>query len=599
MESRRYIFIGFVVAIGLTFLVRLFSLQVLSDDYKLAAMNNAVQRITEYPYRGLILDRNGQLLVTNKPIFDLLVVPKDLIIQDSSAFALLLGIDQTELTTRLQQCRKYSMVKPSLLAKQYSFEEFSSMSNALIDYPGIIIQPRTVRSYPFSSASHALGYVGEISKSLLENQEENFYVQGDYVGISGLEKTYEGELRGKKGVKYVLVNVRGIVKGSFQDGEFDTASIAGEDIHSTIDITLQHYAENLMLGKVGSVVAIEPSTGEVLAMVSSPNYDPNLLTGAEYSKNFAALSTDSMVPLFNRSIMAMYRPGSIFKIAQALVGLQEGVIIPETRIPCNRDIVGCHGAHTILDLHGAITNSCNPYFMGVMRRVVNQNKSTNTFTDSRLGLEIWNKHIKSMGLGATLGIDIPNEKRGLMPNPEYYDKAYGGRPWKYSNIYSISIGEGENLVVPLQMANFACIAANRGYFYTPHFVKGIGPTQKPVKQFTEKRYTSIDSAHFKIVVDAMESVVRFGTGSYRAQLKDDVLCGKTGTVQNKNKEDHSVFIAFAPKDNPRIAVSVYVEHSGQGARAAAAIASLVIEKYLYGQTKRPWIEDYALKGEFL
>lgn len=297
MESRRYIFIGFVVAIGLTFLVRLFTIQVLSDDYKLAAMNNAVQRITEYPYRGLILDRNGQLLVTNKPIFDLLVVPKDLIIQDSSSFAQLLGIDLSELSTRLQQCRKYSMVKPSLLAKQYSFEEFSSMSNALIDYPGIIIQPRTVRSYPFSSASHALGYVGEISKSQMENQEENFYVQGDYVGISGLEKTYESVLRGKKGVKYVLVNVRGIVKGSFQEGEFDTASMAGEDIHSTIDITLQQYAENLMVGKVGSVVAIEPSSGEVLAMVSSPNYDPNLLTGAEYSKNFAELSNDSMVPL--------------------------------------------------------------------------------------------------------------------------------------------------------------------------------------------------------------------------------------------------------------------------------------------------------------
>lgn len=598
MENRKFIILGLVILTGIIFMVKLAQIQLLNEDYKLAAMDNAIQKITKYPYRGLIYDRKQRLLVTNRPIFDLYFIPKDLRIQDTLLLANSLHLSVDELRFRLIEGRAYSMVKPSLLQKQLSFEDFNSISSILVDYPGVIVQPRTVRTYPHQSAANVLGYIGEVSKKELERRNDSEYAQGDYIGVSGLESNYETVLRGKKGVQYVMVNVRGVVKGSFKEGKFDTAAVAGEDIITTLDLDLQQYAEKLMNGKVGSVVAIEPGTGEILSLVSSPSYDPNLLTGASFSDHFALLSSDSTKPLFNRAIMAMYRPGSIFKTAQALIALQEGVITPDTRIPCIRNVVGCHGAHSILDLLGAITNSCNPYFMGVMRRVVNRDRSNSPFTDTRLGMEVWHRHIKSFGLGAKLDVDIPNEKGGLMPSVKYYDKAYKGRPWKYSNIYSISIGEGENLVVPIQMANFACILANRGYYFTPHLVKGIGANQRPVERFTQKKYTTIDSGHFKTIVDAMENVVRYGTGSYRAQLKDVVLCGKTGTVQNKDKEDHSVFIAFAPKDNPKIAVSVYVEYAGQGARAAASIASLIIEKHLYGDTKRKWIEEYALKGDF-
>jgi penicillin-binding protein 2 len=297
--------------------------------------------------------------------------------------------------------------------------------------------------------------------------------------------------------------------------------------------------------------------------------------------------------------MAQYRPGSIFKIAQAMVALQEGVVTPETRIRCDRTLIDCHGPHTNEDLRGAITNSCNPYFMGVLRRMLNKGVSNNPFDDTRIGLEEWDKHIKSFGFGQKLGIDLPNEKRGLVPSPAYYDKAYGGRPWKFSNIFSIAIGEGENLVVPLQMANFAATVANKGFYVAPHLIKAIGNTGKPLPQYTERHYTTIDSANFRIARDAMQRVVEAGTGQYRAQLKDVIVCGKTGTVQNNPRPAHSVFIAFAPKENPKIAVSVYVEFSGQGGRAAASIASLMIEKYLYGGTKRPHIEEYVLKGKFL
>ncbi|HYC84233.1 MAG TPA: penicillin-binding transpeptidase domain-containing protein, partial [Chryseosolibacter sp.] len=333
--------------------------------------------------------------------------------------------------------------------------------------------------------------------------------------------------------------------------------------------------------------------------VSGPSYDPELLTGRNYSSNYKLISNDTNKPLFNRPLMAQYRPGSIFKIAQAMVALQQGVISPETRIRCDRSIIGCHGPHSNEDLRGAITNSCNPYFHNVLRRMVNKGKSDNPFDDTRIGLEEWHHHITSFGFGKPLGIDLPNEKGGLVPSVAFYDRAYRGRPWKFSNIYSISIGEGENLVVPLQMANFAATVANRGYYITPHLVKSIGATGKPLPQYMEKHYTTISPENFVIAIDAMQNVVESGTGQYRAKLKDVVVCGKTGSVQNEPRPDHSVFIAFAPKDNPQIAVSVYVEYSGQGARAAASIASLMIEKYLYGGTKRPQVEEYVLKGKFL
>ena len=354
-----------------------------------------------------------------------------------------------------------------------------------------------------------------------------------------------------------------------------------------------------MKGKAGSIVAIEPATGEILSIVSGPSYDPNKLTGKMYSTNFSRISSDTLKPLFNRPLMAQYRPGSIFKIIQAMVALEEGVITPDTRITCNRSLIGCHGDHYYEDLVGAIKHSCNPYFLNVMRRVVNQGVSEDTYEDTRIGLAKWHKHVESFGLGSSLGIDLPNEKSGMVPSVSYYDRAYNNDPWKYSNIYSISIGEGENLVVPLQMANFAATVANRGYYYVPHLVKAIGDSGKPLPKYTEKHFTSVSPEYFDVAVEAMAKVVESGTGQYRAKLKDIVVCGKTGTVQNDPQPDHSVFIAFAPRENPKIALSVYVEDAGQGARAAASIASLMIEKYLLGETQRPYIEAYVQKGEFL
>jgi penicillin-binding protein 2 len=354
-----------------------------------------------------------------------------------------------------------------------------------------------------------------------------------------------------------------------------------------------------MAGKIGSVIAIEPTTGEVLSFVSAPSYNPNLLTGRSYSEYFKILSNDSLKPLYNRPLMAMYRPGSIFKIIQALVALQEGVITEGTRLRCNRAIIGCHGSHNYENLQGAITNSCNPYFVQVSRKMINQGISDNTYEDTRIGLEKWRAHVASFGLGSPIGIDLPNEKGGMIPNVSYYDNAYQSKNWKFSNIQSIAIGEGENLVVPLQMANFATIVANRGFYIKPHFIKAIGENDKPLPEYQVKHYTTVDSKFFEVAVEAMAEVVRSGTGQYRAKLPDIEVCGKTGTVQNINSPDHSVFIAFAPKDNPKIALSVYVEYGGQGARAGAAIAGLMIERYLKGCTDRSHMEEYVLNGEFL
>jgi len=381
-------------------------------------------------------------------------------------------------------------------------------------------------------------------------------------------------------------------------GKYDTLSVPGQNLITGIDIELQQYGEFLMKGKAGSIVAIEPSSGEILSLVSGPSYDPTLLTGRNYSTNFKLINSDTLKPLFNRPLMAQYRPGSIFKIAQAMTALQEGVITPDTRIRCDRTIINCHGAHSNEDLRGAIANSCNPYFHNVLRRMLNKGASASPFEDTRIGLAEWNKHIMSFGFGGSLGIDLPNEKGGLIPTPAYYDRAYQNRPWKFSNIYSIAIGEGENLVVPIQMANFAATIANRGFYYTPHLVRAIGEDGKPAPAYNERHYTTIDSSYFMIAVDAMEQVVAEGTG-LRAKLADVIVCGKTGTVENAPPLfDHSVFIAFAPRDNPKIAISVYVEDAGQGARAAASIASLMIEKYLLGQTKRPHIEQYVLNNKF-
>lgn len=602
-EGRKDIIQVLVVLVALVFLIKLFVIQVLDSKYEKLADSNAILRQVDYPVRGLIYDRNGKLLVYNTPEYDLQVITKEIKGLDSAEFCKVFRLTPEDLRKKFKELKakkEYSPVKLTNFLTQLSNDDFARVQDRLDDFPGFYIQARSTRSYTTSAFANALGYVSEISKSQLSRDSSNTYKQGDYVGQSGIEAFYEKYLSGKRGVRYKMRNVDGIDKGSFRDGDWDTVSVPGLNLTTTIDLDLQLYGEFLMKGKSGSIVAIEPTTGEILAFVSGPSYDPNLLTGKYYSENFKFISSDTTKPLFNRPLMAQYRPGSIFKIAQAMVGLQEKVITPDTRIVCNRTIINCHGAHSNEDLRGAITHSCNPYFHNVLRRMLNQGKANDPFEDTRLGLDEWNTHMRSFGFGSQLGIDLPNEKGGLVPNSKYYDRAYGGRPWKFSNIYSIAIGEGENLVVPLQMANFTSIVANRGYFYTPHLVKAIGDNGMPLPQYQEKHYTTIDSANFVIAVDAMQNVVQGGTGQYRASLKDIIVCGKTGTVENKPPlTDHSVFIAFAPRDNPRIAVAVYVEDAGQGARAAASIASLMIEQYLLGKTQRKHIEDYVLRGDFL
>ena len=587
------------VIIGTIFTIKLFFIQVLDENYRLAAENNVMQRLIEYPYRGLVYDRNGELIVYNKPVYDLMVVPREVALEDTSKFCLQLGISQEEFEEKMLKVKSYSWFKPSTFLKQFSNEDFASMQDFLVDYPGFYIIPRTVRAYPFRGMANALGYIGEISKYRLDRDTSRYYKQGDYIGISGLESKYEEPLRGKRGVKYRMVNVRGLEKGSFKNGRWDTIPEIGENLTSTIDINLQEYGETLMTGKVGSVIALEPSTGEILSFISAPSYDPNMLTGRNYSEYYQVLSTDSLKPLYNRPLMAMYRPGSIFKVIQALVALQEGVITVDTRLRCNRAIIGCHGPHSFENLQGAITNSCNPYFVQVSRKMINQGTSTDTYEDTRIGLEKWRAHVASFGLGSPIGIDLPDEKGGMIPNVSYYDNAYKSKNWKFSNIQSISIGEGENLVVPLQMANFAAIVANRGFYIKPHLIKSIGADNQPLPEYQVKNYTTVDTKFFDVAVEAMAEVVRSGTGQYRAKLPDIEVCGKTGTVQNNNSPDHSVFIAFAPKDDPQIALSVYVENGGQGARAGAAIAGLMIEKYLKGCTDRWYMEEYVLQGEFI
>lgn len=598
-SNRKYIIRGAILLIAVVFTVKLFSIQVLSTTYRDKAESNIVEREIRYPFRGLVYDRNGKLIVFNAPVYDLEVIPKEVALEDTLSFCRLFGITKEEFIEKMEKAKDYSYVKPSVFIKQISNRTFATVQDYLINYPGFRIQARTNRAYTHRSLANALGYIGEISKYQLEQDSTNYYRQGDYIGISGIESMYEQQLRGKRGVKYKMVNVRGIEKGAFKDGAMDTLSIPGENLQSTVDIDLQEYAETLMMGKRGSVVAIEPKTGEVLTFVTAPSYDPNMLSGREYSKNFSKLLADTAKPLYNRPLMGAFPPGSIFKTVQALVGLQEGVITPQTRFYCDRSIIACHGPHTNEDLKGAIEVSCNPYFWNTYRRILNQGASENTFVDTEIGLEKWRRHVMSFGMGQPLGIDLPNERGGYVPAPELYDKIYGDNRWKFSTIYSNAIGQGELQIVPLQMANLAAIIANRGYYITPHLIKAIGDDGKPLERYREKHYTTVDPEHFDVVVEAMHDVVERGTGSYRAKLKGIEVCGKTGTVQNSQGEDHSVFIAFAPKDDPQIALAVYVENAGQGARAAAGISGLMIEKYLKGCTDRTYMEEYILKGDFI
>lgn len=601
-ESRRFIIQGIFILIGVIFLIKLFALQVLDENYATKAERNIVQRIIEYPFRGLIYDRDKELLVYNEPIYDLMVIPKDVRIPDTTVFCDLLGIDKATFITNMKASRKYSAVKPSAFLKKISQEEYARIQDMLYNYQGFFVNPRTVRGYTAPILANEVGYTGEISQRQLDRDTTGYYQSGDNKGITGLEEYYEKQLRGQRGVSYKKVNVRGIEKGSFKDGAYDTTSVPGINLITTIKKDLQAYAEKLLEGKVGSIVAIEPATGEILVLATAPSYDPNLLSGRLFGDNYQKIASDTTKPLFNRAYMAQYPAGSIFKTVQALIALDEGVIGVNEQIYCDLSKIGDHAPAGYYDVAKGIQYSSNNYFYEVMRRIVNQNEDPNYFRDSRIGLQKWSEAVKRFGFGKPLGLDLPGEQGGLVPDAEYYDKIYGRNAWAYKTVYSLSIGQGELNVTPLQVANLAAIVANQGYYIKPHMVKAFEENGEVTTLEFEKIYTGKGGEYYPAIVEGMAKAI--GNTAPRAVINDIEIVGKTGTAENGAKDetlDHSVFMAYAPKENPQIAIAVYIENAGWGGRAAAMTSSLIIEKYLRGYIKKNWWnrEEFVLAGDFL
>lgn len=588
---RRYVIHTVTLLVALIFLAKLFFLQVLDEEYKLEAEGNAMRKIIEHPDRGLIKDRAGKLVVANMPVHDIYIIPKDFVIEDTTRFCALFNISKEELIAKYQKIRKskdYSYYSPMLFIKHLPESQYLKIADKLDEFSGLEARVRTLRQYPHQSLANALGYVSEIDEVMLKRDTTQYYKQGDLIGRAGIESSYEQELRGTRGIKHVMVNARHIIKDRFEGGKHDIDSEVGDSLTASIDLALQQFGEKLMSNKMGSIVAIEPSTGEILAMVSAPSYDPNSLIGSEkeFTQEYFKLASNRLKPLYNRPVMAFYPPGSIFKLVQALIGLEEGVIDSvDTRIPCIQDVVKCHGHASPLGLKGSIQHSCNPFYLKVFNRIIIQDKSKDYYEDTKIGLARWHSYVTKFGFGHKLGSDLLEEKAGNMPSVAYYNKRFKGRKWKFGNIYSLSIGQGEMGVTPLQMANLAAIIANRGYYYIPHIIKDINGTGA-LPKFKEKQETGIKKEYFNLVVDAMADVVRAGTAR-KAQVSNVVVCGKTGTAQNPHGEDHSVFIAFAPKENPKIAIAVYVENAGWGGSWAAPIAGLMIEQYLKGNITDP------------
>jgi penicillin-binding protein 2 len=600
LSRRRFIIIGIFSLVVFIIIIKLFHLQVLSPVYKQSATDNVLRKIIQYPSRGLIYDRNKELLVYDKASYDLLVTPREVEKFDTLHLCRLLEIDKEELKIKMKAAKDYSPYKPSTIVKQISPEKYAFIQEQLHKFPGFDIQPRTLREYPRKIAGHVLGYVGEVSDD--DINQDSYYQLGDYTGISGIEKSYEKELRGEKGIKYFLVDVHNRVMGSYREGRNDVMSKVGKNLVSTIDAKLQEYAELLMQNKKGSIVAIEPSTGEVLAMVSAPGYDPNLLVGRLRGQSFSELQADPFQPIFNRSLMAQYPPGSTFKMAHALIALQEGVIVPETMFSCN---MGYHvGNYTMkchhngsFDLEGAISHSCNAYFCRVFKAILEKPE----FGNVRKGYEIWREYILSFGFGKKLGTDFYNEQKGFVPTSDYYeDNVFKGARWRVLPINSLSIGQGELGITPLQMANYVAILANRGYYYIPHIIKEIEGEESIDPRFKVKNYAIINEEHFEKVIDGMEQVFENGTGT-RSRVEGIKMCGKTGTAENPHGANHSVFVLFAPRENPKIALSVYVENGTEGAVYAGPIASLVAEKYLTDSISdsRKSLESSMLKANLI
>lgn len=599
-KRRQWFYYTLFLVVGLAFLVRLFSIQVLDDRYKSLSKDNFLKKVIQFPPRGLIYDRNGKLMVFNDATYDLMVVPRQVKDLDTAEFCRLLKITPETFIKKMKKC-SVNPYRSSVFEKQISALTYAGFQEHLFEFQGFYMEIRTDRRYKGKSAAHVLGSIGEVNDKIIE-KSNGYYRQGEYTGISGIERSYEEVLRGTKGVKNIIVDVRNRTVGPYFEGAYDTAAIAGKSIYTTLDADLQAYGEALMGGKIGSVVAIEPATGEILALISSPSYDPNLLIGRQRGNNFIKLMHDPLKPLFNRPLSAPYPPGSIFKAISSLIAQQEGVLAPGTMYPCGAGYkvgshrVKCSHVHpSPLDLRGALTQSCNPYFCYVFRSIVDQRKFS-TFEES---YNNWHDHLESFGIGVHLGIDLYGEAKGILKKSDYYNRLYGKGAWKGSTIISVAIGQGELGVTPLQMANVMAIIANRGYYVTPHVLRYVDSAGLQVPKF-EKRFCSVDPKYFPIVVEGMADVVKKGTARV-AQIDSVEVCGKTGTAQNPHGKDHSIFFAFAPKDNPQIAIAVVVENSGYGSQWAAPIASLMIERYLFPEReqRRKYLEDRMLNADLI
>ena len=585
----------FVFLISTIFVIRLFYLQLYDSRFKQLSANNILHVETVFPARGIVLDKNEEIVVENEPSYDFFIIPNQLKVLDTVSFLESFNLSLDELTYIFDKAKKYSAYKPSIFHRGMSHYEFAVIQNQFSSYEGIYHIAKPIRHYPNSQLAHLLGHVAEINLKQLNKDTSNYYKAGDLIGIGGIEKYYENVLRGNKGYELKIYDVKGQSAGSYNNSSNDSLVSNGKQLHLSVDSKLQLYIEKLLYGKIGSVVAIEPSSGSILAMASAPTFDPNFLTGKNYSKNYLLLQKDTLKPIFNRALMATYPPGSMFKLIQALIGLQENHVNYEDKIFIDHSNIGDLAPVGYYDLKKAIVKSSNNYFFKLFRKMINKMKDSNTYIDSRLGLIEWHDYIKKFGLGSSLSIDMPIVSSGFIPSYSYYDNLYGPNRWKFSNIYSLSIGQGELLVTPLQMANLAAIIANKGFFYTPKIVDKIDAIDIPIG---DRIYTPIDTNHYNLIIDAMEEVVSLGSGR-RAFMDYLTLCGKTSTVQNPHGYDHSGFIGFAPKEKPVIAISAYIENSGQGGRAAASIASLATEYYINKNVKRKWLEEYVLIGDFI
>lgn len=595
LQNRRFVIAGVITAIVLLYIVRLFSLQILDDRYKEGADSNAFLKKTQYPPRGLIYDRNNTLLVYNKPAYDITLIMREIRDLDTLSFCRALNIDKKFFIKRIAEIKDrkrnygYSSYTPQVFMTQLSIEDIATIQQSMYKYPGFYIQNRTLREYAFPHAAHVLGSIGEVSQKRIES--DSYYKSGDYAGRDGVEYTYEKSLRGEKGVEILLRDAKGRIKGKYEDGRMDVAPKAGSNLILTIDIQLQVLAEKLLDGKIGSVVAIEPKTGEILALVSNPTFNPALLVGRQRSKNYAELVRDPTKPLLNRATQAQYSPGSTFKPIQALVSLELGGIDEHTRFGCNgkgSSPIKCTHSHgSPVDLLNAIEQSCNPYFWQAFRSTIEKDGYGEKNKNFKHSFDQWREAVMSFGFGHKFeDSDVYEQTRGNIPSEKFYNRYFGETGWRAMTIRSLSIGQGEILVTPLQLANSMAAIANEGFYITPHLNKN--DTMK-----TRIHTVKVDKKHFPIVNEGMWRVFEFGTGR-RTKIPDVSMCGKTGTVQNNHGKDHSLFVGFAPRENPKIAIAVVVENAGFGATWAAPISSLLMEQYLNGKIARTEMYDHII-----